>query len=123
MKHLICILSVLSARMQKQSSTERFKSVHDHLFCTHLNFTSKLHRHIVGSFNCLCIRSPPFSSIPPVSLSCFFIYFFCIFSHPFLPSLRLLVLFLLGFFQLGDFRGKLCQLSGLCNHAHKWKES
>lgn len=54
------------------------------------------------------ILRPPWSSL--------------IFSHPFLPLLRLLVLFLLGIFQLGDLRGKLCQLSGLHNHAHKWKK-
>lgn len=54
------------------------------------------------------ILRPPWSSL--------------IFSHPFLPLLRLLVLFLLGIFQLGDLSGKLCQLSGLHNHAHKWKK-
>lgn len=41
-------------------------------------------------------------------------------SHPFLPSLCLLVLFLLGVFQLGDLRGKLCQLSGL-HTGTQWK--
>lgn len=40
-------------------------------------------------------------------------------SHPLLPSLCLLVLFLLGIFQLGDFRSKLRQLSGLCTRAHR----
>lgn len=40
-------------------------------------------------------------------------------SHPLLPSLCLLVLFLLGIFQLGDFRSKLRQLSGLCTRAQR----
>lgn len=51
-------------------------------------------------------------------LSCSFIN-----SHPFLPSLCLLVLILLGVFQLGDLGSKFCQLSGLYTHAHKWEGS
>lgn len=49
----------------------------------------------------------PSRAVPPVN------------SHPLLPSLCLLVLFLLGIFQLGDFRSKLRQLSGLCTRAHR----